>query len=290
MPLSADDIKNLHKYEIRILNALERMMRRYRWVPEDDLRTAVHLSATETKYRVGNLIHLDMVRSDSVPYKGYSLVFKGYDALALSGLAAKKSISALGSMIGVGKESEIYEALGFGVVVLKLHKIGQRSFQTVRTNRDYMPEEGHCPWIFASAKSAAREYEALTALNGKVNVPVPIDINRHVIVMSFIQGVNLNRCQLENPDAVWQEILEQVKIAYSEGYIHGDLSEYNIMYDGAVVWIIDWPQWITPAHQNADAALRHDLETVGAFFTKKYQKTYDIDEAIRFVTAVGKEE
>lgn len=264
-------------------------MRRYRWVPEDDLKTAVHLSDTETKYRVGNLIHRDMVRSDSVPYKGYALVFWGYDALALSSLAAKKTISALGSMIGVGKESEIYEALGFGVVVLKLHKIGQRSFQTVRTKREYMPEDGHCPWIFASAKSAEREYEALVALNGKVSVPIPIDLNRHVIVMSFIPGVNLNRSLLEDPDTIWKEILAQVKLAYDTGYIHGDLSEYNIMYDGVVVWIIDWPQWIPPHHQNADAVLRHDIETVATFFTRKYKKSYDVDEAVRFVTGRGVE-
>ena len=115
MPIDADIIKSLHKYEIRILHALERMMKHYRWVPEDDLRAAVKLSPPEMKYRLGNLIHRDLIRSDSVPYKGYTLVFAGYDALALSDLAGKKTISALGSMIGVGKESEIYEALGFGV-------------------------------------------------------------------------------------------------------------------------------------------------------------------------------
>ena len=164
MTISAEDIKNLHKYEIRILKALERMMRRYRWVPEDDLKAAVHLSDSELKFRLGNLIHKDLVRSDSVPYKGYALVFAGYDALALAALADKGSITALGAHIGVGKESEIYEALGFGVVVLKLHKIGQRSFNTVRTNREYMPEGGHCPWIFASAKSAEREFEALAEI------------------------------------------------------------------------------------------------------------------------------
>ncbi|MDR3102654.1 MAG: serine/threonine protein phosphatase [Methanocalculaceae archaeon] len=285
MPLSADDIKNLHPYEIRILHALERMMRRHSWVPEDDLKMAVHLSAVETNYRVGSLIQRGMVRSDSVPYKGYALVFKGYDALALFSLAQQKSISALGFMIGVGKESEIYEARGCGIVVLKLHKVGQRSFQTVRINREYMPEHGHCPWIFASAKSAKREYEALKALNGKLNVPVPINQNRHVIVMSLIPGVSLHRSRLEDPGAVWQDILAQVKVAYDAGYIHGDLSEYNIMHDGAVLWIIDWPQWTTPEHPNATAALRHDLETVSAFFAKKYQRIYDVDEAIRFVTS-----
>lgn len=285
MPLCADDIKNLHRYEIRTLHALERMMKKHRWVPEDDLRAAVKLSAPELKYRLGNLIHRDYVRSESVPYKGYALVFAGYDAIALSALASKKTISALGSFIGVGKESEIYEALGFGPVILKLHKIGQRSFNTVRTNREYMPETGHCPWIFASAKSAEREFEALSALNGKVNVPVPIDINRHTIVMSYIRGANLNRCVVEDPESIYNEILAQVKNAYKAGYIHGDLSEYNIMLDEKTVWIIDWPQWIHTDHANAKTVLYHDLQTINAHFNKKYNKKYDTDAAYEFVTS-----
>lgn len=285
MPLSADDIKNLHRYELRILHTIERMMKRYRWVPEDELRKAVKLSPQELKYRLGNLIRKDFVRSDSVPYKGYALVFAGYDAVALSDLAAKNTISALGSFIGVGKESEIYEALGFGVVVLKMHKVGQRSFQTIRTNREYMPDESHCPWIFASAKSAQREYEALEALNGKVNVPVPLGINRHVIVMSRIEGANLNRCVLENPDWTYHEILNQVRAAYRAGFIHGDLSEFNVMIDENSVWLIDWPQWTTPNHPNSENVLRHDISSIINYFAKKYQKRYDADDAVRFITS-----
>lgn len=283
MTLSADNIKGLHRYEIKILLALERMMRRYRWVPEDDLRAAVHLSKEELKYRCGTLIEKDFIRSDSVPYKGYALIFAGYDAVALRSLADKKHISALGSFIGVGKESEIYKALGFGEVILKFHKIGQRSFQTVRTNREYMPEGGHCPWIFASAKSAAREYEALKALTGNVSVPVPIALDRHVIVMSYIEGVNLFRCTLANPDKTYQEILNETRKAYHAGFIHGDLSEFNIMVDDDTIWIIDWPQWIAPDHPNAENVLRHDMETICAFFSKKYQKEYSVDEAVSYV-------
>jgi RIO kinase 2 len=35
MAVSADDVKSLHKFEIRILSALEQMMRYYDWVPLD---------------------------------------------------------------------------------------------------------------------------------------------------------------------------------------------------------------------------------------------------------------
>ena len=283
MGISADDIKNLHPYEIRILKAIERLMRHSRWVAEDDLRAAVHLSEPELKYRAGQLIEKDMIRSDSVPYKGYSLIFGGYDTLALLSLSAKKTISALGAHIAVGKESEIYEALGFGVVILKFHKVGQRSFNTLKTNREYMPGAGHCPWIFASAKSAKREYEALSALNGKVNVPVPIDIDRHTIVMSQILGVNLNRSQLVCPEKVWEDILIQVQKAYKAGFIHGDLSEYNIMINEDKIWIIDWPQWITPDHVNAEQTLHHDIDTVAEFFRRKYRLSLNTEDAIAFV-------
>ncbi|HJJ47976.1 MAG TPA: serine/threonine protein phosphatase [Methanocorpusculum sp.] len=283
MTLTAENIKGLHRYEIKILLALERMMRRYSWVPEDDLRAATHLSKEELKYRCGTLMEKDFVRAESVPYRGYALVFAGYDTIALRSLVDKQHISALGAFIGVGKESEIYKALGFGEVILKFHKIGQRSFQTVRTNREYMPESGHCPWIFASAKSASREYEALKALNGHVSVPVPIALDRHVIVMSFIDGVNLFRCTLANPDETYQKILDEIRAAYRVGYIHGDLSEYNIMVDDENLWIIDWPQWVAPDHPNAEAALRHDMETVCAFFAKKYRKSYSADDAVAYV-------
>ena len=148
-----------------------------------------------------------MVRFNPVPYDGYALVFGGYDTLALATLTQKGTISALGTLIGEGKESVVYDALGLGPVAIKFHRVGGRSFSSARLNREYMPEEGHCPWLMASRKSAEREYEALTALHQKVSVPLPIAQNRHTVVMSLINGQNLNRCRLEAPQEILDEIL-----------------------------------------------------------------------------------
>ena len=54
--------------------------------------------------------------------------------------------------------------------------------------RKYMPEKTHCPWIFASVKSAEQEYESLKTLNGKVNVSVPF-VDRRIQ-----QGGDDNAC------------------------------------------------------------------------------------------------
>jgi RIO kinase 2 len=280
MAISAEDIRQLHKYEIRILHILERLMRTHRWVPLDLIRRTINLSESEVLYRLGRLMDVGMVRYDTVPYEGYSLVFLGYDALALLSLTRKGVVKALGCQIGEGKESVVYEALGLGQVALKFHHVGQRSFQTVRVSREYMGDEGHCPWIFASQSSAEREYTALARLHPRVQAPLGIDRNRNVVVMEFIPGVNLNRCILEDPEGVFEEILRNIRVAYEVGVIHADLSEFNVMLDGDRVVLIDWPQWVSPDHPNAMEILARDLENITKYFQRKYSLRVDPREVL----------
>ncbi|MCK9632322.1 MAG: serine/threonine protein phosphatase [Methanoregula sp.] len=284
MVVAAEHIRTLNKYEKAILLALERGMKRYSWVPLEHLKTSTKLSESEINYRLSRLIAWGMVRFNPVPYDGYALVFGGYDTLALATLTAKGTISALGTMLGEGKESIVYEALGLGPVAIKFHRVGGRSFSSARLNREYM-EEGHCPWLLASRKSAEREYEAIKALHPKVSVPLPIAQNRHTVVMSLINGANLNRCTLESPTEVLDEILDNVRIAYGAGIIHSDLSEYNIMVEDGKCILIDWPQWVGTDHQNADAIVRRDIDNILAFFKRKYKLKRDREVALQCVIA-----
>ncbi|MDD3373747.1 MAG: phosphotransferase, partial [Methanoculleus bourgensis] len=270
MPVPAEYVRSLHAYELRILLALERLMRRYQWVPLEVLRPATGFSESELSYRLGRLMAMDMVRYEKVPYEGYALVFNGYDTLALHTLTRRGTIQALGILIGVGKESEVCEAMGLGPVALKFHRVGQRSFQSARLKRGYMPEATHCPWIFASSISAKMEYDALKTLHPTVSVPLPIDLNRHVLVMSFIPGVDLVRATLEEPEAVLDDILENIREAYRLGIVHGDLSEFNVMVDEGQCWLIDWPQWVETSHPNAGDLLARDIENILQYFKRKY--------------------
>ena len=283
MAVSAEHIRTLNKYEKTILLALERGMKRYAWVPLEQLKTTTKLSESEINYRLSRLIAWGMVRFNPVPYDGYALVFGGYDTLALATLTHKGTISAIGTLIGEGKESVVYDALGLGPVAIKFHRVGGRSFSSARLNRDYMPEEGHCPWLLASRKSAEREYEALVALHPNVSVPLPIAQNRHTVVMSFINGPNLNRCRLEAPQEILEEILENAHLAYQEGIIHADLSEYNILVEEEKVILIDWPQWVGTDHPNAEAIVGRDIDNILAFFQRKYQLDYSREDAMRWV-------
>jgi RIO kinase 2 len=283
MGISADQIRDLHKYEIRILLILERLLRRYRWVPLDIIKKTIGLSESEVSYRLGRLMDGGFVRFDTVPYEGYSLIFPGYDALALISLTKKGTLNALGCMIGEGKESVVYEGLGLSPVALKFHHVGQRSFQSARVTRAYIPEDGNCPWLLASRLSAEREYDALRKLHPGVSVPLPVGINRHTIVMEFIPGATLNRCSLESPRDILLEIIENVRLAYDAGVIHSDLSEFNVMHDGSRCYIIDWPQWIGTDHANADELLMRDLGNITRYFSRRYRVDLPLDEAYQMV-------
>ncbi len=284
MVLSADDVRSLHRSERKILLALERLMKRYQWVPLDLLKRDLGLSLSEVTYRLGRLMERGMVRYDTVPYEGYALVSTGYDAMALATLTRRGTISALGCQIGEGKESVVYEALGLTRVALKFHHVGQRSFQQVRVAREYLPEQGHCPWIFASRYSAEREYEALIRLHPGVSVPLPVDSNRHVVVMEYIDGVNLNRCELEDPEPVLEEILDAVARMYKSGIIHADLSEFNVMLRDGKPVLIDWPQWVDTSHPNANEILTRDVGNIIRYFSRKYQIRKPEEEVVAWVT------
>ncbi|MDH7511163.1 MAG: RIO1 family regulatory kinase/ATPase [Methanolinea sp.] len=280
MVISAETIRQLHPYETRILHTLERLMGSHSWVPLDLIRRSAGFSESETRFRLGTLMEKGMVRYDVVPYEGYSLTFLGADTLALLSLSRHKTLSALGPLVGEGKESVVYEGLGLGRVAVKCHHVGQRSFQSVRVSREYIAEKTHCPWIFASRASAEREYEALRKLHPGARVPLPVGRNRNVIVMEFIEGTTLNRTIPKDPAGVMAAILEQIAVAYSLGVIHADLSEFNVMIDKKGVVLIDWPQWITPDHPNANQILARDVENILRYFGRKYGIVADSTEEI----------
>lgn len=279
MPVSAENVNNLHKYEKKILKTIEYLHRRYQWVPYDDIKSSTGYSDGELNFRIGRLLETEMIRFHKAPYDAYSLSYTGYDSLALLALKKKGSVHSLGQMFAVGKESEVYEAIGIGMLVIKFHHVGQRSFQSVRRNRAYLPYEKHCPWVYASHLSARQEYEVIARLKDRVKVPHPVDINRSALVETRVNGVNLHQVSLGDPEPVLEMILEEVKKAYDLDVIHADLSEYNVMIDeDGEITLIDWPQWMPTDHPNAEEILMRDIDNIVKYFKRKYGIQRDVAE------------
>ena len=281
--------KELTKKDFRILTGIEIEMKNWEWVPVQDLQRYAELPTEKLAYRLERLRRKKMVVGTLDPYEGYKIYFEAYDALALNTYVQRKTFSAVGSEIGVGKESVVVEVLKNPdieiaepeVFVLKLHREGRTSFKQVKRTREHLTGKEHFSWIYAARLSANREFTIMKKLYPDISIPKPIDQNRHTIVMEIAKGSELSKTKVLDPEWYLDEILRQIRLIYSKGIIHNDLSEYNIFVSDTGVQIIDWPQYITKDHPQAEELLRRDIENVLNHFSKKYMIKRDCDEILK---------
>ncbi|MEM2281367.1 MAG: RIO1 family regulatory kinase/ATPase, partial [Candidatus Bathyarchaeia archaeon] len=248
--------------------------------------------AEEVTFRLEKLHNLRLIRQTKQPYLGYTLNYAGYDCLAINAFVKAGVLEAFGKPLGVGKEADVYDALtpSGERIAIKFHRLGRISFRQTRRKRDWTREDVN--WLLRSRKAAEKEYQALTLVYPEgVAVPKPISQNRHAIAMSAIEGAELAQCrEIPNPRKVLLEILSNVRKAYLKaGVIHADLSEYNIILKPDThILIIDWPQYVTKEHPNAQQLLKRDIENVIAFFKRKHLLEANLDKALAYVTGKGR--
>jgi RIO kinase 2 len=235
----------------------------------------------------------DLVRKGLAARRGagYSLTREGVEAMALKDYVRKDLIFALGAIIAKGKESDVFEALTEEgtAYALKFYKIGRTSFTTVKKKRAPQSAEVRS-WMAANYDAASREYRALHTLEGLSEAfPRAITYSRTSVLLEQISGVRLSqRPYLEDPEKAERSIFEAVRLAYLEaGLVNADLSEYNILTNGAEVWLIDWPQAVEVSHPNSKELLDHDVGAVTNFFHRAYRSTLGQEKALAFVTGMA---
>jgi RIO kinase 2 len=280
--------KELNSKDFRILTGIETGMKHFEWVPLEELNKYTKLPFDKLEYRLKKLVRDKLVVRTTQPYEGFQIYFEGYDVLAMNAFVKRKTISAIGDEIGVGKESVIFEAIrqpelaigGPIPVIIKFHREGRTSFKQIKRVREHIGEREHFSWIYAARLAAHREYEIMTTLYPKVSIPKPFDQNRNAIVMELAKGSLLSKTRLIDPEWYLDEILRQAKITYSMGIIHADLSEYNVFVSEDGVQLIDWPQYITPEHPQADEILERDISNILTHFYRKYGIKRKLNETV----------
>jgi RIO kinase 2 len=280
--VAAKVVRDLEPEEFKVLKALAASLKGTELLTIDQISGKTRLHIDKARFSVGKLNKMELVISTS---RGVSLVSAGLDALALKILAEKDIVVGMGRSIGVGKESDVFEAVTPDQrhIALKFFRIGRTSFRDVVRKREFGKKLHH--WLLVNMDAAKKEFHALKILKkAGVKVPEPFALLKHVIVMERIDGLRLIHCEtLDNPESILQQILKNVKLAYRAGIISADLSEYNVLYDGSDAWIIDWPQSVNIKHPNASMLLKRDVENMLKFFKRKYELKYSLADALNYV-------
>jgi len=285
--------RKLENKDLRVLQAVETAMSRHEFVPKEQIAKFTKFDlARDTDFILNHLSRLGLIYQRRGAYTGFTLNYAGYDCLAINALVKANVLEAFGKSLGVGKEADVYGALApkNKQVAVKFQRLGRISFRQTQRKRGYAKE--HAGWLFQSRLAAEKEIDALRILYSRgVAVPEPISQNRHVIVMGMIEGTMLAELRtIRKPERTLKEILRNIRKAYLKaGLIHADLSEYNIIIKpDAHILIIDWPQYITKEHPNAELLLARDIKNTLQYFSRKRMLKVRVKEALDYVTGKSK--
>ena len=129
--------------------------------------------------------------------------------------------------------------------------------------------------------------------------PEPVHLRLHVLVMGFLgdkKGIpapKLKDIVLEggDVDARWKllyvQLLGYMRIFYKTcRLVHGDLSEYNLLFHDDKLWIIDVSQSVEHDHPRSLEFLRMDIKNVSDFFRRRGVDTLSERVAFGFITSI----
>lgn len=269
-------LRYLSRDDFRVLTAVEMGMKNHEIVP-----ASLIASIASLKYGGCNKILRELVKHKLVAYdrtktvQGYRLIYGGYDYLALKTFSSRDVLASVGNQMGVGKESDIYIVANEEdkQLALKLHRLGRTSFRNLKNKRDYHKHRNKMSWLYLSRLAAMKEFAYMKALYDRgFPVPKPYDYNRHAVVMELINGYPLCQVrQLEDPAALYSEVMELIIKLANHGLIHGDFNEFNLMLDDEDhVTMIDFPQMVSTSHANAEWYFDRDVKCIRDFFLKRF--------------------
>lgn len=122
-----------------------------------------------------------------------------------------------------------------------------------------------------------RELEHLTALHAAgALVPRPIAVEGSALLLSWIGDedgaappLHVVRLDREEAPGVLEALLAQVELFLTHDLVHGDLSEYNVLFwEGAPV-VIDFPQAVDPRfNRAARSLLERDVRNLARYFDR----------------------
>jgi len=108
------------------------------------------------------------------------------------------------------------------------------------------------------------------------DVPEPIKHSEYALLMEYVGDETLpapalNEVTLAQAEArpLFERLVWNIEVMLSAGWVHGDLSAYNVLYWDGAITIIDFPQVVDPqANPDARFIFRRDVERVCQHFAR----------------------
>ncbi|XP_037374732.1 serine/threonine-protein kinase RIO1 isoform X2 [Talpa occidentalis] len=208
-------------------------------------------------------------------------------------------ITEINGCISTGKEANVYHASTANGESRAI-KIYKTSILVFKDRDKYVSGEfrfrhGYCKGNPRKMVKtwAEKEMRNLIRLNtAGIPCPEPILLRSHVLVMGFIGKDDMPAPLLKNVHLseskareLYLQVIEYMRRIYQDArLVHADLSEFNMLYHGGGVYVIDVSQSVEHDHPHALEFLRKDCANVNDFFLKHGVAVMTVRELFEFVT------
>jgi len=243
---------------------------------------AAQNSALNSEKKAGQLRHLGLTQDTRATVEQ---VLDPRTMLVLSKFLKRGLFDKIHGCISTGKEANVYYATtpDGKERAVKVYKTSILVFKDRAryVEGEYRFRQGYCksnPRKMV-AQWAEKEMRNLRRLKS-VGIPCPevVEVRQNVLVMEFI-GKDGNAAgklkDAEGLDAAgWDRVYVDCavlmrKMMQSCKLVHGDLSEYNMLYGDGLLYIIDVSQSVENDHPQALDFLKRDCVNVNRFFEKR---------------------
>ena len=226
-------------------------------------------------------------------------------------------VSEIHGVVSTGKEANVYHAISYpegdeneGKEIHRAIKVYKTSILVFKDREKYIEGE----WRFRQGFNrnsnramvkvwAEKEMRNLRRLfSAGIPCPEPIYLRLHVLLMSFIgdkkgyPAPRLKDVEFDLDDAEmqkrWKDLYLQCLSYVRRMYhvcklVHGDLSEYNMLYWKEKLWVIDVSQSVEHDHPRSLEFLRMDIKNVTDFFKRQGVDTLSERTVFGFVRTVN---
>ena len=213
-------------------------------------------------------------------------------------LLNRNFITEINGCISTGKEANVYHCTTKGEDDRAI-KIYKTSILVFKDRDKYVSGEFRFRQGYSKKNPrkmvrtwAEKEMRNLTRLHqAGIPCPRPILLRSHVLLMDFIgtqgwpaprlQDVEINESKAR--ELYWDLSLVVRKMYHQCKLVHGDLSEFNLLYHEGKACVIDVSQSVEHDHPHALEFLRKDIHNITEFFRKRGVNVLTVKELFDFV-------
>jgi len=207
-------------------------------------------------------------------------VFDERTVFHLNKILVNGPLKRIEGIISAGKEANVYLAydLDGKEVAVKIYKIDSNTSRWMKKYIIGDPRFKKIPqnvskiiflWASKEFKNLKRAYKA------DLRVPKPLFIRNNILIMEYIGFESIPAPVLKDiknpkePLNLFNEVLSFIKLLYQKAkLVHGDLSEFNILYHNQSPVVIDISQAVAIQHPKAEVYLARDIKNIFRYFDK----------------------